>query len=130
MTRRGGRAAKGFSLAEMMAAVTIFGLGVLGTLEVFTVSLQSTSSSLNYTQAVMLAQSLMEETIAEGDLSEGETTGDFGEGYPQHSWALEIVETDTSGLYQVTASVMWTERGKDKEFSLTTLVGERSGGRS
>ena len=68
----------GFSLIELMAALTIFGVVVLGTLELFTVCLQSTSASVGYTQAMLLAQGQLEETIAEGYVIAGTDGGDFG----------------------------------------------------
>ena len=111
---------------EMIAALTIFGLGVLGTMEVFTTCLRSTSSSLGYTHAVFLAQQVLEETIAEGTLYAESDSGDFGDDYPQHSWTSEIEETDQTGLMEVRVVVAWTERGRDKEYALTTLVADRS----
>ena len=116
----------GFSLVEMIAALTIFSLGVLGTMEVFTTCLRSTSSSLGYTHAVFLAQQVLEETIAEGALYAGSDSGDFGDDYPQHSWTCDIEETDQTLLIEVRVVVTWTERGREKEFALTTLVADRS----
>ncbi len=116
----------GFSLVEMLAALTIFSLGVLGTMEVFTACLRSTSASLGYTRAAHLAQGLLEETIAEGDFTFVSDSGTFGLGYPRHSWTREIAETEELGLYQVEVEVAWTERGQEKQFTLTTLVAERS----
>lgn len=116
---------KGFSLVEMLTALTIFGLGVLGTMEVFSVSLRSTSASLGYTHAALLAQQMMEETIAEGDLMPWEDSGDFGADHPGHSWILEITETEDLDLYEVEVVVTWSDRGRDKEYTLITLAAER-----
>ena len=124
MTRRIYKS-KGFSLVEMLTALTIFGLGVLGTMEVFAVSLRSTSASLGYTHASLLAQQMMEDTIAEGDLMPWEDSGDFGADHPGHSWILEINETEDIDLYEIEVVVTWSDRGRDKEYTLTTLVAER-----
>jgi len=126
MMHQSRRRSEGYSLVEMIAALTIFSLGVLGTMEVFTTCLRSTSSSLGYTQAVFLAQQVLEETIAEGTLYPGDDSGDFGDDYPQHSWTCEIEETDQTGLMEVRVAVTWTERGREKEYALTTLVADRS----
>ncbi len=115
----------GFSLVEMVAALVIFSLAVLGTVEVFSACLHLTSVSLNYTHAVMLAQKLMEETIAEEYFIAASDSGDFGEEYSGHSWQREVEESDTPGLYQIEVVVTWTERGREKEYALTTLVAER-----
>ncbi len=119
---------KGYSLVEMLAALAIFGAGVLAAMELFAVCLQSTSDSLDYTRAVFLAQSLVEETIAEGASFTTSDSGNFGGNFPRHSWELEIEETDSPGLMMVHAVVTWTERGIEKQYELTTLVADRIAG--
>lgn len=109
----------------MIAALTIFSVGVLATIEVFTTCMQSTSASLGYTRAVHLAQKVVEETIAEGELSAGSASGDFGTAFQRHSWKREVEETDQNDLYSVHVVVTWDERGREKRFSLTTLVAQR-----
>ena len=115
----------GFSLVEMVAALIIFSVGVVATLEVLTVCLRSAGTSRNYTRAVFLAQGLIEETVAEDDLVTGEDSGEFGEGFPDASWTREITDTDTTGLYQIRVSITWPERGKERAFELTTFAAER-----
>jgi len=110
---------------EMVAALTIFGVGVLGMLELFTTCLRSTSASLGHTHAVYLAQGLLEEVTVEGGLYATSDSGDFGNEYPRHSWTYEVEDTDQTGLMQVRVTVTWDERGREKEFVLTTLVAER-----
>jgi Tfp pilus assembly protein PilV len=113
-------------LVELTAAMTIFGFGVMGAMELFMVSTQATTTSLYYTQAVYLAEGILEETIANEPLLAGTDNGSFSSKYPGHRWTTAIEETRRLGLYTVTATVTWTEKGKEKEFVLTTLVSERS----
>ena len=116
---------RGYSLVELVAALTIFSLGVMGALTLFSACLRSTADSLSYTQGVLLAQGMLEETVAEGDLMAGSETGDFGTTYPRHSWEVEIEDTDQLGLMQMQVTVTWTERGREHGYVLTTLVAER-----
>ena len=119
------RSRQGYSLIELLAALTIFGLGVLGSMELFAVCLQSTSASLGYTQAALLAQGRIEEIIAEENTATGTDSGDFGDDFPGHSWETHIENTHQDGLISVEVVVTWTERGRDKAYRLTTLVAER-----
>ena len=126
MKQHGPRTMRGFSLVEMVAALMIFGLAAGGVIEVYTLCLRSTSSSLGYTHAVFLAQKTLEEMLVEGALIPGSDEGDFDPEHPEYSWKSEVEETDQVGLYEVRIVVTWTERGREKEYVLTTLAAERS----
>jgi len=115
-----------FSLVEMMAAVVIFGLVVLGTLELFTSSLRAGAASGAHTRGVMLAQGMMEETLAEGNFMLAGEGGDFGADYEGYTWERQVTETDDPGLYQVEILVNWTEHGREKRYKLVTLAVERT----
>ncbi|MBN2308078.1 MAG: prepilin-type N-terminal cleavage/methylation domain-containing protein [Candidatus Hydrogenedentes bacterium] len=115
----------GYSLVELVAALSIFSIGVVSILTLFTTCLRSTSASMDYTQAVMLAQGALEETIAEGVLLTGADSGDFGDTFPRHAWELEIEEADEPGLLLLTLTVTWEDRGREKEYTLTTLVADK-----
>jgi prepilin-type N-terminal cleavage/methylation domain-containing protein len=125
VARRSYRKKAGFSLVEMIAALVIFSVGVLALMEVFTTCLHSTSHSLNSSQAAQLAQLAVEETIAMGDLYATADTGDFGPVFAPYSWSREIEDTDQLGLYKLQVTVTWEERGRQKQFTLTTFVAER-----
>ena len=116
---------KGFSLVEMIAAMAIFGTGVLAMMEVFSMNLHATATSRDYSRAVLLAQGLMEQTLASGELIAGEESGEFAEAFPDATWTCEITDTETIGLYEVRVSVAWPERGKERSFELITLAAER-----
>ena len=116
---------EGFSLTELVAAMTIFSVGVMACVELYTVSLRSTSDSLDYTKAVFLAQQRLEETLAEGSLTVSMDSGDFGEAYPHHTYEMEIEDADQDGLMMVHITVLWTARGVEKQYELTTLFADR-----
>ena len=116
---------KGFSLVEMIAAMAVFSVGVLATMEVFSMNLRATAASRNYSRAVLLAQGLMEETLAQGDPIAGEESGESAPVFPDATWTCEISDTETGGLYEVRVNVAWPERGKEQSFELITLAAER-----
>ena len=115
----------GFSLVEMTVALAIFGFGVAAMLGVFAACLQSTGISTNYTRARLLAQGLLAETLAAQEFDAGEDAGQWETQFPGASWTRRTSATETSGLYEVHVAVTWTERGKDRQFELTTLAAER-----
>lgn len=115
----------GYSLIELTAALSIFGFGVIGAMELFAVSTQATTTSLNYTQAIFLAEGVLEETIAEGSFIDSTNNGAFGNNYPNHAWETTIEETNQLGLFTIQATVKWAEKGKQKQYTLTTLAADQ-----
>ena len=116
---------KGFSLIELVAAMAIFSMSVLACLELYSISLQSAGDSVAYTQAVFLAQGVMEETMAESYLTAGSDSGEFGPNYPEHAWEMVIEETDETGLMDLELTVRWTVRGRAKSYILVTRHADR-----
>jgi general secretion pathway protein I len=125
MTTRTRKRECGFSLIELMAAMAIFSMSVLACLELYSVSLQSAGDSVAYTQAVFLAQGVMEETMAESYLLAGSNSGEFGPNYPEHAWEMVIEETDETGLMALELTVRWTVRGREKTYILATRYADR-----
>lgn len=111
-------------MIEVTAALAMFSVGIVALMVVFSTALQSTSASLGYTHAVLLAQKIMEETIAEQNFLMTTDTGGFS-GFPRHAWTRELEETEQDGLYRLEVSITWDERGREKEFALTTQVADR-----
>jgi len=114
----------GFSLVEMVAALLIFSVAVVALLQVLAACLRATGTCENHARAALLAQGLMEETLAEGDLAAGEESGDLDERLPGATWVRVVNETDTTDLYEIQVSLAWPERGRQREFELTTLAVE------
>ena len=119
------RRSAGFSLVEMISALFIFSVAVVATLEVLTACLRAVGASEGYTRATLLAQGLMEETLAEDLIVAGEESGDFDERFPGAEWVRVVSETETASLYEVQVKVSWPDRGRQREFQLTTLAAER-----
>lgn len=115
----------GFSLVEMVVAVFIFSVAVVAIIEVFTLCLRSTATCVNYSRAVFLAQGLIEEALAEEDLTAGEDSGESDVDLQDGTWTREITETDTEGLYELRVTVAWRDYERERTFELTTLAAER-----
>ena len=124
--RKSLNARSGFSLTELVAALAIFSVGVLSCVELYSVSFRTTMDSLDYTQAVFLAEGLLEETLMDDYLTAETDNGDFGRGYPRHSWDMEISELEQAGLLRIHLIVSWTARDVQKSYELITLQADRS----
>lgn len=116
----------GFSLVEVLVALTILAIALPSILSVFADISRRTRETEMRTVAVSLAQSLLAEVGTTKLLTMGEETGSFGR---DHRWHLAIVPygfpEDQSAwamsAFTVTATVSWGQNETDGSFSLTTL---------
>lgn len=95
----------GFSLIEVLCAILILGVCLVGVMEGITLSLKSSKQAHFHTSAALLAAGQIETLRADGYLYEGEEEGDFGEAAPLYTWTRRVEENDLDGLYDVTVEV-------------------------
>lgn len=76
------KTARGFTLLEVMIAIAILGIALLGLLGLHHQSLQSVIRAQDITRAAMLAQAVMTEAELERFPEVGATRGDFQASFP------------------------------------------------
>src|SRR4051794_15956932 len=104
-SKRACRQRAGFSLIEVMIAILILGVAVVGFVNGLTTALSSHKDSEVQTIAVLLASGRMEKIRADGELEDGDSDGDWGDDYRNYQWRQTITATDTKGLHEVTVIV-------------------------
>ena len=103
----------GFSLIEVMCAILILGVGLVGLTQGITTALSSSKDSEVQSAAVLLASGQIETLRAEGYLIAGESEGE-GEGtLSNYTWIQTITETQPEGLFEVTVKVQKTSSGEE-----------------
>lgn len=102
---RPARHAAGFSLLEVMCAVLILGVAVVGMTHGVATALRSSKESEIETRAALMAAGRIELLRAEGLLSEGERDGTGEQDLANYQWTESITETDIEGLYDVVLTV-------------------------
>jgi general secretion pathway protein I len=106
----------GFTLLEVMIAVSIIAIVVAAIFGSQSQSLSLANDAKFNTTATLLAQRKMAEVETVNSLDVGATSGDFGEDFPEYQWELNISEvplTGTEGLEyikQVDVIVHWGDR--------------------
>jgi prepilin-type N-terminal cleavage/methylation domain-containing protein len=111
----------GFSLVEVMCAVVIMGVALVGLTHGITTALSSTKDSEVQTAVVLLAAGQLETLRAEGVLSDGTTEGDFGDDLPQYKWEETISPSEVDGLHHVEVVVKDAKSGAAL-YNLQTLL--------
>ena len=118
------RDAAGFSLVEVMCAILVLGIALVGLTHGISLALVSNKESEQQTAAALFAAGLIETLRAEGDLANGTTEGETGEMLPQCRWKQTVGKTEIDGLHEVDVVVENAKSGKPV-FELQTLLFER-----
>jgi Tfp pilus assembly protein PilV len=107
-------------MVEVLCAILILGVALVGMSEAVTLSLHCTRESEEQTTAAMLASGLIEKLRAEGGLADGMTEG----GSPAYHWRQTLSRTDINGLHEVVVLVENQQTSK-RIYELRTLLFER-----
>lgn len=119
----------GFTLIEILVAISILGISLVVVLQLFSGALKSGRVSDEYTTGIFYAQETMEEILLRTELTPGAEEGGFDDNY---RWRAEILrleqlEEEASKLpfdtFQILVDVSWgrVTEGKEKHFQLSTL---------
>lgn len=114
----------GFSLVEVLVAILILGVALVGLTHGITTALGSGKESELQATAAMFAAGLIEEQRAEGDITDGESEGTCGDELPLYRWTQSVTAAGIDGLHQVDVSIQNAHTGQ-KIYDLRTLLFER-----
>jgi type IV pilus modification protein PilV len=114
----------GFSLIEVMVAILILGVALVGLTQGITTALQSGKESEFQTTASLYAAGLIEKLRADGGITDAVTDGDCGEELVLYRWKQAISAAGIDGLHDVTVTIEDSRNGKTI-YELRTLLFER-----
>jgi general secretion pathway protein I len=119
--RRLGRGA--FTLVEVLATLALIGIVIPVALHGVSVAVKAASHAKHQAEGATLAESKLSELIAQGDWSMGAGSGDFGADYPGYTWSCYTATPDPNvNVTEVTVSVVWKERGEDRQVNVSTFI--------
>ncbi len=103
--RPGQTRALAFSLIEVMCAILILGIALVGLTQGITSALVSSKESELQSTAALFAAGKIEMVRADGYLTDGEKEGDCGDDLPLYQWKQSISRTTLNGLHEVVVKV-------------------------
>ncbi|MFC1867511.1 prepilin-type N-terminal cleavage/methylation domain-containing protein [Thermodesulfobacteriota bacterium] len=115
-----GKTEYGFTLLEVMVALSIIAVALTALLASQSQSLSLASEAKFSTTAALLAQSKIAEIEAKKPEDLRSDSGDFGDDFPNYQWDLKVNEVSFSGaenfsdfLKQIDLEVFW---GENKQY--------------
>jgi len=122
---------RGFTLIEILVAISVLAISLVVILQLFSGGLKSVRLSNQYTRAIFYAREKMEEILLMEDLEVGSEEGSQeDESEDPLRWRAEIVliepeEEEASKLpfdtLGIMVDVMWQEGEKEKRFQISTM---------
>ncbi|MFH1954854.1 MAG: type II secretion system protein [Pseudomonadota bacterium] len=118
---------KGFTLIEILVAISILSISLVVILQLFSGGLKSSRLSDRYTKGIFHAKEKMEEILLGTEFAEEVSEGEFNDSF---RWKSEIVrieqaEEEASKLpfntYNIKVDVVWDQGDKEKLFSISTM---------
>jgi general secretion pathway protein I len=115
--------APGFTLIEVIVAVAILSIALVGLAHGISTALGSSKEAEYQTTAAMYAAGMIENLRAEGDIVDGQTEGDCGAELPLYRWTETITAAGVDGVHQVDVSILNSHSGQEI-YALRTLLFE------
>lgn len=95
------RRSAGFSLIEVLCAILILGIGLVGLTQGLTTALSSSKESELQTNAALIAAGRIEMLQADGHIRDGVEEGEGKGGLSLYRWKQSVSGTTIDGLHEV-----------------------------
>ncbi len=112
----------GFTFIELLATMVFIGVVMPVTMQVVSLCTSLSGQSRQRIEAATLARSKLCELVASREWRTGGLSGDFGNEWPGYRWTAAQGAWSDPIVSQLDVTVEWTERGKDRTLTLSTLV--------
>jgi general secretion pathway protein I len=123
----------GFTLLEILLAISILGVAITVIMQQFSAGLRIARTSQTYTTATIYAKQKLEELQVEEEMKEKEESGSFDDGYyfrvsimPYEEYMEdeedeELFDHLPLEMFRLESVVSWKEGEKEKSITLATL---------
>ncbi len=100
---------RGFTLIEVLVSLVLLGIVGAMLMELFSMNLNSSKKTSDYTDAIILASSLMDEALSMKDPEDSEISGEW-KGYIYHREVHRVeIDSDDVKKYEILVRIEWSD---------------------
>jgi general secretion pathway protein I len=114
-TARSERQSGGFTLLEVMIAMTILAITMVAILRSQSQSISMSGGSRSMTTLCLLAQFKMTEMESKVPLTDSSDSGDFGTDFPGYTWQIQVAGSGQANLKRIEVNVTNNLMTKDNK---------------
>ncbi|MBI1821532.1 MAG: prepilin-type N-terminal cleavage/methylation domain-containing protein [Nitrospirae bacterium] len=118
------RSEKGFTLLEVMIALTLVAIVFVPLLALRNQNINQTAYARKVLRAEFLANEKLSTLLLEEKPEKGETNGDFGDQYPDFRWVQAVSDTPMGAVKEISLKVIWKKGNRDEEREWVQYVRE------
>lgn len=132
-TTMGGTRRSAFTFIEVLIALVIVSISLLALIRLHLISIRMTEAAEITSQAVLLANEKISETLALGYPEEGTDSGSVEKNALRLNWRTEVAniepyhlgELDIAGLRRILVDISWEQGIRWKHLQMSTYVADR-----
>ena len=118
---------KGFTLLEVMLALSIISVSLVGLIRAYVLIDRSEVNSTKYVQALYLQELKLHDIVQEKNLSRLKAEGVFEPPFEQFQWKMSQGSQTRNGFRDVHLTIFWTAYNQTKEISISTYLRKKNG---
>jgi type II secretory pathway component PulJ len=119
---RHGRICAGFTLAEVLAALTFMAIVIPVAIEGLRIANLTGQVSLRKTTAARVAERVLNEWLAQGQSQTANLRGTVQEGVNDYRWSIRTEPWNQDTMRLATAEVLYTVQGREYDVRVSTLI--------
>lgn len=116
------KSSRGFTFIEILATLTFAAIVLPVAMKGISLATVAASESKKRSEATLLAQNLLAETVAADTLDFSSISGDFLPEIDQYRWTAELSDWENGNLKELIVKIFWQTHNKEQSIALTTLV--------
>jgi type II secretory pathway pseudopilin PulG len=109
-------------MLELLVAMAILAIGIVGVLQVFSSSTLTVKAAESNSNMALLAQQVAGELERQPNLEAGQLSGSFGPDLPDYAWQAEIQQSSEANLYRAEIRVIRESGDRRKFYRMFTCL--------